>query len=118
MFDAPLPMPTRDQIALLSLDDLVAHLKRARANAAIYADIRIELERELGARLPEAHFRCMRCRHSQFDAHEIRASDGALSSLLGVEPARYRALVCRRCKFVELYQGSASLGQQFLDLLT
>lgn len=110
-------LPSVDQISGLTHDQLTEHVRLARVNVGLYQDLLPHLRAELERRMPERNYRCMKCGHQAFDSREIRAADGAISSIFGVEPARYRALVCQRCKFAELYHGDAELAQQVLDFL-
>jgi uncharacterized protein len=117
-FDPPLPLPkSASDIALLTYDQLAEHVRLSRSNVEKYQALLPLIRAELEARTPEKNFKCMKCGHAHFEPHEVRAADGPLSSLFGVEPARYRALVCQRCKFTELYQGNAHVAQQVLDFL-
>lgn len=116
-FDPPLSIPAVEQIPGLTYDQLAEHVRLARANVDRYQTLLPHLRAELELRTPERTYRCMKCGHQHFNPHEIRAADGPLSSLFGVEPAKYRALVCQRCKFTEFYQGNAHLAQQVLDFL-
>jgi uncharacterized protein len=116
-FDPPLSLPTVEQVPGLTYDQLAEHVRQARANVDRYQSLLPHLRAELELRTPERNYKCMKCGHQHFEPHEIRASDGSLSSFFGVEPAKYRALVCQRCKFTEFYQGSAHIAQQVLDFL-
>lgn len=115
--DPSFQLPNVDQIPGLTHDQLTEHVRLARANVGLYQDLLPYLRTELEERTPERNYRCMKCGHQAFDTREIRAADGGLSSFFGVEPSRYRALVCQRCKFTELYHGDAHIAQQALDFL-
>ena len=116
-FDYPLPIPSEEEVARLTYDQLAEHVRLSRANIEKYQTVLPRIRDELEARTPERSYKCMKCGHLHFEPHEIRASDGSLSSFFGVEPAKYRALVCQRCKFTEFYQGSTHIAQQVLDFL-
>jgi predicted nucleic-acid-binding Zn-ribbon protein len=59
----------------------------------------------------------MKCSHGKYEEHQFRASKGGLGSFFGVESAQYKAIVCARCKFAEIYQGSVPVGQQALNFV-
>lgn len=109
--------PSVDQIPGLTHDQLTEHVRLARVNVGHYQDVLPHLRAELELRMPERNYRCMKCGHQAFEAREIRAAVGSVSSFFGIEPARYRALVCQRCKYAELYHGDTQLAQQVLDFL-
>jgi hypothetical protein len=117
MFDYPIPAPSEQEVPRLTYDQLAEHFRLSRTDAKRYQAILPRIREELDARTPERNYKCMKCGHTQFEPHEIRTADGSLSSFLGVEPAKYRALVCQRCKFTEFYQGSTRMAQQVLDFL-
>lgn len=117
LFDPPLPVPTPEQIPSLTYDHLARHAQLAKDNISGYAHLRDALKAEIESRTPERNYACKSCGHKHFDSMELRASGGALSSIAGLETNVFRALVCQRCKFTELYQGSASGMQLALDFL-
>ena len=117
-FDPPPSIPKVDQIPYLTYDQLAEHARLSRVNIELYQDLVPAIRAELELRTPERSYSCMKCGHKHFEPHQIRASDGSLSSFFGVEPAKYRALVCQRCKFTEFYQGNTHIAQQVLDFLS
>jgi hypothetical protein len=96
-FDPPPPVPKLEDVPHLTYDQLAEHARLSRVNVELYQGLLPSIRAELELRTPERNFNCMKCGHKHFEPHEIRASDGTLSSFFGVEPAKYRALVCQRC---------------------
>ena len=108
-------VPTISEIPLLTHDQLTEHLRLAKVNADHYKHILQELERDLNARSSTQNYRCMKCSHNAFEVNQIRATRSLLSSFFGVESAQYKAIICKRCKFTEFYEGTVPLEQQALD---
>jgi predicted nucleic-acid-binding Zn-ribbon protein len=110
-------LPTIAEIPFLSFDELTEHKRLSRVNHELYLELVEHIDKELLARSPAANYKCMKCGHSQYEEHRLRASQGGLGSFFGVESAQYTSIVCTRCKFSELYQGSVPIGQQALDFV-
>lgn len=110
-------VPQPGSVPDLTFDQLSEHLRLAKVNAGNYLHVREALEAEMAKRSPTTNYRCMKCQHSSYELHQIRATRSWLSSFFGVESAQYKAVVCARCKFTEFYQGTVPLGQQALDFV-
>ena len=110
-------LPTINDIPFLTFDELTEHKRLSRVNVGLYMGLVEHLDRELLARSPSANYKCMKCGHTNFEKHQLRATKGGFGSFFGVESAQYTSIVCSRCKFSELYQGNVPVGQQALDFL-
>ncbi|HET7832012.1 MAG TPA: zinc ribbon domain-containing protein [Gallionella sp.] len=104
-------------IEKLSFDELLEHIRLSRVNVDEYADLAAELKNELKKRQPTHDYKCSKCGHEGFETHEVRTAGGFWSALFSVETYKYRAVVCTRCKFTELYQGYTSDAAQVVDFL-
>lgn len=108
---------TLADIEKLSFDDLIEHIRLSKVNSDEYAGLVSALESELQKRQPTHNYKCTKCGHEKLEIHELRTTGGFWSAFLGVETYKYRAVVCSRCKFTELYQGYNGNGAQVVDLL-
>jgi hypothetical protein len=93
------------------------HLRLRKVKPGYYLEVAPTLERELAARSPTLNYKCAKCGHGEFELQESRTSRSLLGSVLGVDSAKYTAVVCQRCSFTEFYFGVASPGEQALDFL-
>jgi hypothetical protein len=110
-------LPSIADIPSLTFDELAEHKRLSRANVGLYMNLVEHLDRELLARSPSTNYKCMKCGHTKYEEHQLRAPQGGLGSFFSVESAQYTSIVCSRCKFAELYQGTVPIGQQALDFL-
>ncbi len=60
---------------------------------------------------------CPKCKGTDFDAGEIRASGGFLSALFELQNKRFSYVSCKRCKYTEFYRAELGKLQSVLDLL-
>ena len=110
-------LPSVSDIPSLPFDALAEHKRLSRVNLEHYLGLVEHIDKELLARSPTANYKCMKCGHTKYEEHQFRAPQGGLGSFFGVESAQYTSIVCSRCKFAELYQGSVPIGQQALDFV-
>lgn len=61
-------------------------------------------------------YTCPKCKSTEFDSGEIRASGGALSAIFELQNRRFSYISCKRCKYTEFYRAELSQLQQVLDL--
>ena len=106
-----------EDIPKLSYDQLLEHIRLAKANVEEYSGLRDALKEELETRSPTINYRCFKCGHTEHEEHQIRVAQGFWSAFFDLESGRYRAVVCSRCKFTEFYQGETSIGQQVIDFM-
>jgi len=110
-------LPSVSDIPSLTFDELTEHKRLSRVNLERYLGLVEHIDKELLVRSPTANYKCMKCGHTKFEEHRLRAAQGGLGSFFGVESAQYTSIVCSRCKFSELYQGHVPIGQQALDFV-
>ncbi len=110
-------LPSVSDISSLSFDELTEHKRLSRVNLERYLHLVEHIDKELLARSPTENYKCMKCSHTKFEEHRLRASQGGIGSFFGVESTQYTSIVCSRCKYAELYQGYVPIGQQALDFV-
>lgn len=106
-----------DEILGLTYDQLLEHIRLSKVNSEEYSGLHGALQEELQKRDPTKNYKCFKCGHTEFEEHQIRATQGFWSAFFNLQSGRYRAVVCARCKFTEFYQGEVSIGQQTMDFL-
>lgn len=106
-----------EDIPTLSYEELLRHLRLAKANAEEYSGLVSGLNEELLRRNPTNRYKCMKCGHEKYELHQFRAASGFWSAMFDLQSARYEVVTCARCKFSELYQGETGVGQQVADFM-
>ena len=61
-------------------------------------------------------YSCPKCKGTDFDVGEIRASGGVLSAMFELQNKRFSYVACKRCKYTEFYRAEVGKLQQVLDL--
>jgi uncharacterized protein len=100
----------------LTYDALAEHIRLAEVNADEYSRIIDALRDELGRRDPTNSYACAKCGHKEHEVRELRGTGGFISSIFNVQSEKYKAVICRRCKFAEFYHGKVSDGQVAMDV--
>lgn len=63
-------------------------------------------------------YRCPKCGHGEFETGQIRATGGILSKIFDVQNKRFTTVICRRCRYTEIYQADSSTLGNIFDFFT
>jgi predicted nucleic-acid-binding Zn-ribbon protein len=59
-------------------------------------------------------YSCPKCRHSQYEVSEFRATGGIWTKLFDIQTKRFTTVTCARCKYTEIFKAESSrLGHIF-----
>ena len=61
---------------------------------------------------------CPKCRNTQYETDEFRATGGFLSKVFDVQNKKFTTVTCTRCKYTEIYKASTSMLGNIFDLFT
>ncbi len=103
---------TLEQIPDLTYDQLLENIRLSEDYTALHK----ALKKELQNREPTNNYKCFKCGHTKFEEHQARVAQSFGDTIVNLASARYRAVVCARCKFTEFYQGNVGVGQQVIDV--
>ena len=60
------------------------------------------------------NYRCPKCGHTEYDAKMVYASGGFWTRVFDIQNRKMSAVVCERCRYVELYMADTTqLGNIF-----
>lgn len=62
-------------------------------------------------------YSCAKCGNSDYDVLDVSTASGMLSRLFNLQNRRFSAVVCRKCRYSELYQAESSKLRNAVDLL-
>jgi len=63
-------------------------------------------------------YRCPKCHHDAFETSEFRATGGFLTKVFDIQSKRFTTVICRRCRYTELYQADQSTLGNIFDFFT
>ena len=63
-------------------------------------------------------YTCAKCGHEDFETGEIRAGGGIWSKIFDVQGRRFTTVICRRCRYTEMFQADTSTLGNVFDFLT
>ena len=63
-------------------------------------------------------YTCPKCGHSGHETSEIRAAGGFWSKIFDVQGKRFTTIICRRCRYTEMYQADTRILGNIFDFLT
>ena len=59
-------------------------------------------------------FVCAKCKHTEFETDEFRATGGNFAKIFDVQNKKFSTVSCLHCGYTELYRGdTSSLGNVF-----
>ena len=61
---------------------------------------------------------CPKCRNTQYETDELRATGGFLIKVFDVQNKKFTTVTCTRCKYTEIYKASTSMLGNIFDLFT
>ncbi|MEX2159349.1 MAG: zinc ribbon domain-containing protein [Dehalococcoidia bacterium] len=62
-------------------------------------------------------YTCAKCGNADYDVLDVSTASGMLSRLFNFQNRRFSAVVCRKCRYSELYQADSSKLRNAVDLL-
>ena len=63
-------------------------------------------------------YRCAKCGNHSYETGEFRATGGFLSKIFDVQSRRFTTVICRRCRYTEIYQADSSTLGNIFDFFT
>ena len=57
----------------------------------------------------EFNYNCPKCRNTECEVGEFRATGGFLSKVFDVQSKRFTTVICTNCHYTEIYRASSSL---------
>ncbi|MFQ5740639.1 MAG: zinc ribbon domain-containing protein [Acidobacteriota bacterium] len=63
-------------------------------------------------------FRCTKCGHADYEVGEFRAAGGFWSKIFDIQGRRFTTVICRQCRFTEIYQADSSTLGNIFDFFT
>ena len=63
-------------------------------------------------------YTCPKCKNTQCETGEFRATGGIFTKLLDVQTKRYSTVTCTRCKYTEIYKADSSMLGNIFDFFT
>ena len=68
--------------------------------------------------MQEFNYTCTKCKNTECDVGEFRATGGFLSKILDIQSKRFTTVTCTNCKYTEIYRASSSMLGNIFDLFT
>ena len=62
-------------------------------------------------------FVCAKCRHTECETDEFRATGGNLAKFLDVQNKKFTTVSCKQCGYTELYRGDTSRLSNIFDFI-
>lgn len=63
-------------------------------------------------------YQCPKCGHHACDTSEFRATGGILTKIFDIQSKRFTTVICRHCRYTELYQADQSTLGNIFDFFT
>ncbi len=63
-------------------------------------------------------YTCPKCKNTQCETGEFRATGSFFTKLLDVQSKRFSTVTCTRCKYTELYKADSSMLGNIFDFFT
>jgi uncharacterized protein len=63
-------------------------------------------------------YTCPKCGHPEHETGEIRAAGGFWSKIFDVQGKRFTTVICKRCRYTELFQADTRMLGNIFDFLT
>ncbi len=68
--------------------------------------------------MQEFNYTCPKCRNTEYDVGEFRATGGFLSKIFDIQSKRFTTVTCTNCHYTEIYKASSSMLGNIFDLFT
>ena len=63
-------------------------------------------------------YQCPKCGNTTYETGQLRASGGFWSKIFDVQGSKYTTVTCVRCRYTELFKGSAKVIENIFDFMT
>lgn len=64
------------------------------------------------------NWKCNKCNGREFESGEFRATGGRLAKIFDVQNRKFSTVICKRCKFTEIYSTDSSSLMNVFDFFT
>ncbi len=64
------------------------------------------------------NFVCPKCRNTQCEIDQMRATGGALAKIFDVQNKKFTSVTCTRCRYTEFYKTDTTTIGNIFDFLT
>jgi predicted nucleic-acid-binding Zn-ribbon protein len=64
------------------------------------------------------NYTCPKCRNTQYEVGEFRATGGFLSKVFDVQSRRFTTVSCTQCRYTEIYRAPSSMLGNIFDFFT
>jgi len=68
--------------------------------------------------MAEFNYTCPKCKNTQCDVGEFRATGGFLSKIFDVQSKRFTTVICTKCQYTEIYRTKSSMIGNVFDFFT
>ena len=68
--------------------------------------------------MEQLNYTCPKCRNTQYEVGEFRATGGFLSKIFDIQSKRFTTVTCARCRYTEIYRTSSSMLGNVFDFFT
>lgn len=68
--------------------------------------------------MPHDAYTCVRCKHTDYETGELRATGGILSKIFDIQTRRFTTVTCARCRHTELFDAESSTLGNVFDFFT
>jgi predicted nucleic-acid-binding Zn-ribbon protein len=76
------------------------------------------LEQTRERQMQGLNFSCPKCKNTQYEVSEFRATGGFLTKIFDVQTKKFTSVTCTRCKFTEIYKADSSMLGNIFDFFT
>jgi hypothetical protein len=64
------------------------------------------------------NYQCPKCSNREYEISEIRTSGGFWAKIFDVQNKKFSTVICRRCRYTEIYQADSSTLGSVFDFFT
>ncbi|MFC1724733.1 zinc ribbon domain-containing protein [candidate division KSB1 bacterium] len=68
--------------------------------------------------MKQLNYVCPKCKNTQYETGEIRASGGFWSKIFDVQGRKFTTIICSRCTYTEFYKGDTKTIENVFDFFT
>lgn len=64
------------------------------------------------------NYNCPKCKNRDYETRELRGSGGFWSKIFDVQGQRFTTVICKQCRYTELFHADTSRLGNIFDLFT
>jgi len=68
--------------------------------------------------MQELNYTCPKCKNTQCEVDEFRATGGFLTKILDIQSKRFTTVTCTQCSYTEIYRTKSSMIGNVFDFFT